>query len=171
MGWWHRYYAEAVARSSIGTWLCLRVGNRLAGATILYTIPLKPSIGVIYYIAVHEDLERRGLGKVLLASSEEILELRGCRIFVASTTVDNDGSRKLFRSMGYREILVDELFAAEPNATELLVRALCSFEDDVVMLKGCEVNELLELLKRNRAVIRGIWRRICYEPWLRMRGG
>ena len=170
MGWWHSYYASVVARSSVGTWLCLLVDNELTGASVLYYIPsTEPLVGVLYYIVIREDYEGLGLGKVLLASSEEILEARGCQVFVASTTSDNIRSRRLFRSMGYAEVEIDDLLSfGRYRDVELVIKALCGFEDDVLLIKGASAAELIAIVKRSAQAVRSLWRSLCYEPWRRL---
>ncbi len=169
MGWWHGYYAKEAASSGVGTWLCARLDSRVVGVAVALAIPSRPKIGVVYYVAISRDVEGRGVGKALVLSVEELLEARGCSVFMASTSSDNDRSRRLFKSLGYREVSLYELAEIDERAAELVVMGLCAFEDEVVLYKGMELRELLAVIHRSEGAFRHVWRVACFEPWRRLR--
>jgi len=166
---WNAYYAKSAVESGVASFATLLIDGVPRGCSVFYTLDTDPIVGVVYYIAIDPPLWGRGLGKVLLASTEELLELRGSRLFVATTREDNVASRALFSSMNYAEKRLDELYAESPRAAENLVRALCSFEDDVVMYRGAGLKTLLKAFERCGRVCRDVWYRICYIPWARSR--
>ena len=168
MGWWHRYYAEAAVRRGVATCLVLVDDGRAVGTAIVYIVDAVLRVGVIYYVAVDPSKRGCGYGKILLASAEEVLEERGCRVFVATTTEDNDAALRLFRSMGYEAIHLDELGRICPECLDNVLRATCGYEDDVLLYKGCSLRELLKVFRRCRAC-RDVWYEICYLPWVEMR--
>ncbi len=166
LGWWHRYYAEAAIRSGIASFVVALVENSVAGVSVFYRFG---RIGVIYYVVVNETFRKKGIGKALVCSVEELLEPY-CRFFVATTSYDNVDSLNLFRSLGYAVLDIEtayELMGFE--VVETLVRATCAFEDDVFMLKPLSLTELSKEVRSHRLEALHVWRKICYEPWLRMR--
>ena len=169
LGEYHAYYAEVAATSPYGSWLCLELQGSVIGSSIVYVLPTDPTVGVVYYIALSKGFESKGLGKVLLASSEEILEMRGCKAFIASTTLDNIKSISLFKSMGYAAITIDEIYdAMDHRDVDLLLRALCSYEDDVVFIKGMDLDAIIDVIEKSSKRVAKLWRKICYEPWRRL---
>ena len=110
-----------------------------------------------------------GLGKILVASIEEInKEVNG---FIATTTLENRISRKLFGSLGYSEYTWDYLERILGyKAFREILRATCGFEDDLIMVKSEATSplELLSLLSNERKVIRILWENICWRPWLKL---
>jgi len=90
-------------------------------------------VGVIYYLAVSPDYRRRGIAKSLIFRAEKYFKLRGALLSTASTRHDNLASRRLFKSMGYKELVIWKssfnLFA------EKLTKALYAYEDDIIFYK------------------------------------
>ncbi len=107
------------------------------------------------------------MGKILVASLEELLENMGAEIFVASTSEHNIVSRNLFKNMGYSELTwesVEELLGSEE--ARALEMASCSYEDDVVMVKPYAK---LSEIKLNIGNYESLWYDICYRPWIEYR--
>ena len=166
---WNAYYARSAVESGVASYAALLLDSQTVGCAVFYHLETRPRIGVVYYIAIHPSVQGRGLGKVLLASVETLLEMRGCSIFVATTREDNAASRALFRSMNYVEERIDSIYHLSPRAAENMVRALCSFEDDLVMYRGSTLQTLIRAFEKCGKACRDVWYRICYLPWARSR--
>jgi len=165
--WWSKYYAEACVELGFCRALAAVLGSRIVGGVIYYTIPLrssKPSVGVIYYVAVEEGYRGRGIGSALVSSAEEA---SNASIYMATTRRSNTASLRLFESLGYRAAELDKM---SREASSLLDKALCSYEDDVLLYKGVEgVEELTSALKMFRGDVETFHREACYNPWRRLR--
>lgn len=151
-----------------GVGLVAAVNHRIAGSAIGYVAGFEPpKIGVIYYVYVKREHRGRGLGKVLVASLEELLENMGAEILIASTRGHNIASRRLFNSMGYSELTwenVEELLGGEK--ARALEMASCSYEDDIIMVKPYVKLLNIELDVGN---YEDLWFNICYKPWIEYR--
>lgn len=59
----------------------------------------------------------------------------------------------------------------KPHLVDKLVKATCSYEDDVFLIKITDkdttLSKLIELL--DEETIASIWEKICYNPWLKLR--
>jgi len=167
LSWWSRYYAEACVELGFCRALAAVLSGRIVGGVVYYTIPLrssKPSVGVIYYIAVEEEYRGRGIGSALVLSAEESAN---ASIYMATTRRSNTASLRLFESLGYRAAELDEIGG---EVGSLLDKALCSYEDDVLLYKGVEgVEELTSALKMFRNDVETFHREACYNPWRRLR--
>lgn len=81
---------------------CLLENHQLAGA--LYWFPLtcrEAKLAYLYAVAVHPDLRRRGLGRVLLEDTHRHLAQAG---YAGAVLVPADeGLRKMYGALGYRD--------------------------------------------------------------------
>ncbi len=163
MGWWHAYYAGH-SRSVGGRGLVLEArGNRL-GSVVFYEAKLgSTTLGVIYYVAVKPHYRGQGLGKILVLSAEELMNPD---LYVSTLQSNNTPSRKMFESICYKPYTWSKLEDLSPMLAEAIYRSTCSYEDDLVMIKGSigEVRLSRDSLKRARR----IWDITCYKPWKRM---
>jgi ribosomal protein S18 acetylase RimI-like enzyme len=57
--------------------------------------------GVIWQVAVHDRLQRRGLGTRLIAASERLIRARGLPTAALSVELDNPRARALYERLGY----------------------------------------------------------------------
>lgn len=168
MGEYHGYYAFW-SREAGASGLVARVDGRVAGATVYYKAGLDGlGLGVIYYVVVKPGYRGRGLGRILVASSEELMG--PVDAYVATTTSDNRSSMRMFESLGYRALrlyeLEDELGVM---AYDLIVYATCLYEEDLVLLKDVSRDWYERITHEHLRAAYRIWERICYEPWLRRR--
>ncbi len=79
----------------------------------------------------------------------------------------------MFRSLGYIEYTWDYLEEkAGFKTVREIMRATCSFDDDLVMVKASS-DDSLSLLARyvwkRRETVLKVWRDICWKPWIRLR--
>ncbi|MEM0260985.1 MAG: GNAT family N-acetyltransferase [Sulfolobales archaeon] len=177
MGFWHYFFASAVEKIGGGIVdLILSSERRLVGQGVFYKIATPEIIlGVIYYLVIGREFRGKGFGRILLATLEEILSWEDAEIFIASTTLDNEASRRLFRSLDYKEFSWKDLYKLlGSEETEILRKALCSYEDDLIMIRfeKRDIKDLKKALNKentSRKTIERIWREICYTPWLRLR--
>ncbi len=172
MSEWLPRYHQVFARAAVengGLGIVMRVNGVDAGSAIGYVVEGSTlTLGVIYYVYVRGSYRGLGLGKVLVASMEEILADRGSKIYLASTTSDNVRSQRLFKSMGYK-ILEWSVARYELgyDVLEAIEAAACMYDDDVVMVKPYNRSILSKLRK---ADYRSLWYKICYRPWLEYKG-
>jgi len=78
--------------------------GRLAGYACYGPIPMTESNFDLYWIAIHPDLQRRGLGRRLLVECEKrIRKTGGTRIYVeTSSRIHYASTRSFYDDMGYR---------------------------------------------------------------------
>jgi len=172
MGRWHHHFARSV-RDLGGLVLDLVLSGRVVGQSVVYTLDLgSGTFGVVYYIAVLPQYRGRGLGRILLASSEEILAGMSSKYIVATISGDNTPSIRLFASMGYQLYGWDQI-AGECGwgAAELIRMATCGYEDDIVAVKGVNGQQILpDLCSVDGRRAKRWWRSACLKPWLDLRG-
>jgi len=88
--------------------------GRLAGYTCYGPIPATASSYDLYWIAVHPDLRRRRLGKMLLKETEGLIKRAGGRRIYVETSmrVQYASTRAFYESCGYRlESVSDDFYA------------------------------------------------------------
>ncbi len=172
MGPWQAYYAATCVEQGYCRAILAFEDGEPAGVALFYKLDLQPraSIGIIYYVVVVEGFRRRGIGRVLAASAEYLLEEERVDAIVATTRFDNVGSRKLFGDLGYVEL---PLGIVEDRCGEVITRLTCSYEDDLLLFKGLTIDleELVEILSnpQNSRQVERLWYSLCYRPWLRLR--
>jgi len=170
MGWFHAYYASA----------CIDIGRcggvialdrDVVGVGVFYKVDLKPyAIGVIYYVAVDERYRGKGIGKMIVASIEELLNSDSLGYYVASTRSSNIGSRRMLQDLGYIEVYLDDL---DSDLYEAILQAVCAYEDDILSIKPVKnsIEYLYKMLRdeNNLKIVRDIWRVQCYGLWRKLR--
>lgn len=57
--------------------------------------------GWVYYVAVHPDLRRRGIGSALMRKVEEALQTTGCPKLNLQIRADNSQVQAFYESLGY----------------------------------------------------------------------
>ncbi len=164
MGELHAYYALEALRA--GGLAAVVYDPEPVGAEVFYTLP---GVCVHYYVCVVEGRRGRGYGRVLVASVEEYCGSQGSTRYVATTTIDNRASCRLFESLGYTGYTWREIAArVGEDGVDMLLKLTCGYEDDVVYIKPAGLEELIELLEKQGRRLNRLWRRMCYEPWLRL---
>ncbi len=164
MGDYHAYYAAWAARSGGG--LVARACGRPAGSVVYYRAELPEAVlGVVYYVAVRPQFRGLGLGRILVASAEEVME--GSDAYVATTTDDNIASQKLFRSLGYTVEAWEGLESRlGPAATEAIYLSTCAYEDDIVMTREEKPGALRAITAESLEEAQRHWDNLCLRPYL-----
>lgn len=169
ISWFHTYYALSCIEYNICKVIVAYNEDSVLGIGIFYTIS-RPGIGIIYYIVVPVEHRNRGIGKAIVASIEEILEYEYIDIFMATTKRNNIASRKIFMSLGYNEI---ELSSIDKEVGEILTMITCGYEDDFLYIKSrnLDTENLFNIFLYNNLIklIENIWRKICYNPWKKLK--
>lgn len=171
MGSLQAHYAMACFNQGLCRSL-LAVVDGPVGVSLFYSIKLEPehTLGVIYYVVVKREFRGESIGRVLVLSTEHVLEDDGVDAVVATTRADNQHSRRLFGSLGYTEIPLQSI---EEKYGEMFTKLTCSYEDDVVLAKRfkADVSDLIAVLgiKSNEEKIEELWRTLCYVPWKQAR--
>ena len=102
----------------------------IEGKTIAYScfgpIPATKLSYDLYWIAVHKDYQNLGLGKIVLAESESLIDrLGGKRIYVETSGKEQYvATRKFYLSCNYKEEAVLEDFYAPGDAKYLYLKVL-----------------------------------------------
>jgi len=173
----HRYYAENLDPSK-SVRLDLYLNKVLIGQAVVYWISSgHASVGVVYYVAVDKRFRGRGLGKILVLSSEEILTEKGSLVALATLRSDNKASINLFNSLNYETYSWDyiERFCGS-DIEDFLLKATCGYEDDYLAIKELIDREtgdnicrrLNHLYKDLGREVEFHWRRSCYIPWRKL---
>ena len=106
--------------------LFLEEEGRTIGYSCFGPIPATKMSFDLYWIAVHQDYQGRGLGKVLLNESEkEINRLGGKRIYVETSGKEQYiSTRKYYLACSYKEEAVLKDFYAPDDAKYLYLKVL-----------------------------------------------
>jgi D-alanine-D-alanine ligase len=105
--------------------------GEMTGRTIGYTcfgpIPGAANRYDFYWIAVHHDFHRSGIGKSLLVKTEEAIEKQGGqRIYIETSSRDQYRTTRMFhRACGYREEAVLKDFYGPEDDKVIYVKAIC----------------------------------------------
>jgi acetoin utilization deacetylase AcuC-like enzyme/GNAT superfamily N-acetyltransferase len=100
--------------------------GHLAGYTCYGPVPATASSYDLYWIAVHPDFRRRGLGKMMLEETERIMRRSGgTRIYVdTSMRVQYASTRAFYEHCGYRLESVLEDFYAPGEAKAIYCKSI-----------------------------------------------
>jgi len=106
--------------------LFLEINGRTVGYSCFGPIPATKLSYDLYWIAVHEDYQNQGLGKVLLLETEkEINNLGGKRIYVETSGKEQYiSTRKYYLACDYKEEAVLGDFYAPGDAKYLYLKVL-----------------------------------------------
>ncbi|MEZ0249174.1 MAG: GNAT family N-acetyltransferase [Thermoproteus sp.] len=149
-------YAKAVVVDGIGDVVVAFLAGKSVAAEVYYRIKLAAPLCVHYYVAVLEGYRGRGIGKALVGAVERLCNAEA---YAATTTEDNRAARALFSSLGYRGYLWDEL---DPRVRDVLLKATCGYDDDMVYIKGLSPSELAA----SRGDADAFNLKECYLVWL-----
>ena len=69
--------------------------------------------GMIYHLAVHENLREKGVGEVLLNEVEKRLQAKGCLKCYLLVFADNERAVQFYENRGWREMKEDRIFGKE----------------------------------------------------------
>ena len=100
--------------------------GRIIGYTCFGPIPATVSSYDIYWLAVHVDFRRSGIGKSLIEKTEEAIEKQGGqRIYIETSSRDQYRTTRMFhRACGYREEAVLKDFYAPGDDKVIYVKAI-----------------------------------------------
>lgn len=170
MGRYHALFAGECLRLNICKGLIAQLDSKLAGVGVYYTLNTIPKkVGVIYYVSVLSEYRRKGLGKSLVMSMEELMTIDNVSICIATTKHGNEVIRHMFKDLGYVEIPFEGL----GNLLEHIEKLTCGYDDDLLLIKyldgsNASSNDLMFLVNEyNTNIINEVWRSICYNVWLR----
>jgi GNAT superfamily N-acetyltransferase len=172
LSWFHAYYAYTCIKIGKCKAVICRDRDIVKGVGVFYIADTKPiSIGIIYYVAVEQRFRGQGIGKIIVASIEELMDIYGVKLYIATTRLDNIPSRKMLEDLDYREILLESINGKLRDAIEKLT---CAYEDDVLYVKSSKnkQNFSIETIlgnKINYRIINDIWNILCYRPWIKIR--
>ncbi len=172
LSWFHAYYATTCIELGRCRAVVCRDKDAIVGVGVFYIVETKPMrIGVIYYVAVEKDSRGRGIGKAIEVSIEELMDMEGIELYIATTRLDNIASRKMLKELGYSEILLEDL---DDDVREIIEEVTCAYEDDVLYIKSknnTNIEQLRGMLldRDNHQKIRELWNVLCYSPWIKLR--
>jgi ribosomal protein S18 acetylase RimI-like enzyme len=100
--------------------------GRVIGYTCFGRIPCTLTSYDLYWIAVHKDFQRYGIGKELLTRSEAIIAASGgTRIYIETASRDQyKPTRGFYLRCGYREEVVLEDFYAPGDGKVIYVKVI-----------------------------------------------
>jgi len=171
MSWLHGYYARFCLESGVCNAVVVKERGEVVGSGLYFKVLIEPEpLGVVYYVVVRDVFRGFGYGKVLVSSIEELLSWEGVKYFIATARKTNKPSISMLRSLGYVVMEFTEL----NDLIEVIRYVTCGYDDDVLMIKGELVKDIesiisyLMRLRRNIDVVRDVWRRMCYNPWVNL---
>jgi D-alanine-D-alanine ligase len=102
--------------------------DRIIGYTCFGPIPGAAKRYDLYWIVVHHDFRRAGIGKSLMVKTEEAIEKQGGeRIYIDTSSRDQYRTTRLFyRSCGYQEEAVLKDFYGSGDDKVIYVKAIRS---------------------------------------------
>ncbi|RLF00886.1 MAG: hypothetical protein DRJ63_01300 [Thermoprotei archaeon] len=126
---WHSYYAVlALKRTKV---FIAEKKGRMVGFLEAYVTEIRGHrCGVIYYVGVLKEYRRTGIASQMVLKAEDYFKRRRANFSLASTTIDNIASRKLFKKLGYYEYVLDFF-----NDYDIVVK-MSAYEDDVLLIKA-----------------------------------
>jgi len=174
MGFYHKFFASSLD-PSYSYVLDLYIDNFLAGQAIIYYIRggLR-GVGVVYYVVVDERFRGRGLGKILVSSAEQIFEDLNLDFSIATASIDNVVSHRMFKSLSYDEEDLERISRiCSHQIQEMILKLSCGYEDDLLFYKDLRrpayENNIKSLCKTinqlDKDVVERHWLRSCYRPW------
>ena len=100
--------------------------GKVVGYACFGPIPCTKSSYDLYWIVVHNDYRNKGLGKILLQKSEDIISKRGGTRIYAETSSRSlyDPTRAFYRKAGYREEAVIKDFYAPGDSKIIYLKEL-----------------------------------------------
>jgi D-alanine-D-alanine ligase len=100
--------------------------DRIIGYTCFGPIPGAAKRYDLYWIVVHHDFRRAGIGKSLMVKTEEAIEKQGGeRIYIDTSSRDQYRTTRLFyRSCGYQEEAVLKDFYGSEDDKVIYVKAI-----------------------------------------------
>ncbi len=174
MSWFHGYYAKSCLEAGVCNAVVVKKQGEVIGSGLYFKVLTKPEpLGVIYYVVVKDVFRGFGYGKVLVSSIEELLSWDGVKYFIATTRRTNKPSINMFKSLGYVVVELTEL----EDFTEVIGYVACSYDDDVLMVKGELIKEVEDVkpvmkylmkLRQNKDVVKEVWEKICHSPWVKL---
>ncbi len=170
MGPLHAYYAVECMKTKICRSIIVLHDDKPVATGVYYTVPIDTKIlTIIYYIAVEKNYQKQNIGKITVLSIEELTN-QNAVAYIASTTIENKASIKMFKNLGYTVLTLDELYKRYNEKTiNLLTKITCSHEDDVYLIKTImpyTIRQILSNIKPGTA--HRIWHQICYKPWVKL---
>lgn len=94
--------------------IVFRDGVRVLGFACFGPTPLTEGTYDLYWLAVHPESRRRGIGCALIAWVEEEIRRRGGRLLLVETsgTAAYEGTRRFYESCGYRyQAVIHDFYA------------------------------------------------------------
>ncbi len=167
MGWVHGFYARRAVESGVAKAAVLIVGSRPVGVNVFYKVNIGITLCTHYYVALREEFRGKGYGMVLVASVEEYCS--DADGYVATTGSDNTASIAMFSRLCYKPYRLEEIEERLGyHWANILVRATCGYEDDVFLFKPGDLPSVLST--RTPSMRRGVFDKVCLEPWLELIG-
>jgi ribosomal protein S18 acetylase RimI-like enzyme len=69
--------------------------------------------GIIYHLAVHENVREKGVGTLLMNEVEKRLQAKGCLKCYLLIVAENETAAQFYENRGWREMKEDRIFGKE----------------------------------------------------------
>ncbi|MEM2158041.1 MAG: hypothetical protein QXO72_03385 [Sulfolobales archaeon] len=97
------------------------------------------------------------------------------KISLATTRADNNVIKSVLGKLGYTEIFINSL----NSLSNIIKKLTCGYDDDLLFIKFLDevlreaTPSILMFLetRSNSDLINNLWRFMCYEVWLKNKGG
>lgn len=102
-----------------------READKILGFACYGVRDLADNVYDLYWIAVHPDARRSGVGRKLLTASEEAVRNSGGRMLIAETsgTASYESTRKFYTDMGYTaEAVIKDFYSKGDDLTIFIKR-------------------------------------------------
>ena len=131
-----RYWSVVGARRAPHTYVA-EVNGKIVGVIEFEAFRLTRSIeGHIWYIFVHPEYQRQGIGTALLKKAEEVTVQEKAERIWAITGPENIKTQRFFEKNGYHRVTIEEMrrILGSGNAKRFL-RRMVYFEGDIIYMK------------------------------------
>jgi len=74
---------------------------------------LEKNIGLVHYVAVHEDYRRQGIARALVSAALDVMREAGMKLARVETGFTNAAGLELYPGMGFKEVFRQAYYAMQ----------------------------------------------------------
>ena len=116
--WSEKSFSEAINKDE-NIYLVAKEGEKILGYCGLWGMPPE---GEICNVAVQENVRRQGVARHLLMEAEKLALKQGIEDFFLEVRESNISARRLYETLGYRQISIRKNYYTEPVEDALIMQ-------------------------------------------------